>query len=91
MFTRQPQLALMTYSDGTWSCEPNICTHDLSCFPQGLSAEKYSDTIVSAHVRCARRGGVCVYAYVCAILQAHIHNRTRPFTGGLNGITEPGR
>lgn len=44
------QSQLMAYSDGTSGCRPNICTHDLSCFPQGQSIEKYSDIIVCACV-----------------------------------------
>lgn len=56
------QFQLMAYSDGTSGCEPNICTYDLSCFPQGLCVENYSDTIVSACV------DVCVCVWSCSPL-----------------------
>lgn len=66
------QFQLMAYSDGTSGCEPNICAHDLSCFPQGQSVEKYSDTIVSACVCMS----VCVSGCSPVILQARIHTHT---------------
>lgn len=68
------RLQLMAYSDGTLGRGPNICTHDLSCFPQGPSVEKYSDTIVSACV-CVR---VCVYMELlsCYFTSSYSHPHT---------------
>lgn len=46
----------MAYSGGTSGCEPNICTHDLSCFPRGLGE------IVRHHCVCT-----CLAVCVCVV------------------------
>lgn len=77
------EFQMMAYSDGTSGCRPNICTHDLSCSPQGQSVEKYSDIIVSACV-CAR-----VWTCSLVILQARIHTHTQsPEAKQNNGALE---
>lgn len=57
------RLQLMAYSDGTSGCGPNICTHDLSCSPQGQSVEKYC---------------VCACSSAMVILLACFHTHPKP-------------
>lgn len=85
------QFQLMAYSDGTSGWEPNICTHDLSCFPAGLSVEKYSDTIVSACV-CVGVSVELLFSFFFFLLYkleftpTHTSNHQK-----ANGTTERGR
>lgn len=66
-FTR---LQLMAYSDGTSGCGPNICTHDLSCSPQGQGVEKYSDLWCARTCLC-----VCSSAMVIFLTRFHTHSK----------------
>lgn len=89
MFTRHTQL--MAYSDGTSGCEPNICTHDLSGFPRGLTTEKYSDPIVSACVRgvfmCARVCGAALLLF-CKLVSTPTHTPNHQRAKWNNGAGE---
>lgn len=93
MFTRHPQLSLIAYSDGTSAWDPNICTHDLSCCPQGPSVEKYSDTIVSAHgcesvCFCKAAGYTCVCVCACVFSRYFTSSFTTTHTPSHQGAKQ---
>lgn len=67
LHSTQRHLLLMAYSYGTSGCEPNICTHDSSCFLHGSSWETLRHHCVCSCL-CAELH-VCVHAlvFVCPI------------------------
>lgn len=74
----------MTYSDGTPGNEPNMFAHDLSCFPQGLSIEKYSDRQLCLYMfLCVSAAAVCECVSTCDSMCAYLFYKLA-FTTDIN-------